>query len=196
MAVLAQHDHVITFATTTGSDWLWVVVLGGVLVTATGVVLRPVVADTLRPARLLASVAAMVVALIALLLAPGLVLPPRVTGLVVVATGAAVAAARHHVDAPVPPWVRGVRTVAPAVVVTALVATAAALLAAWLSPPGADVGPLLFTGLLLGLAGLAWTGPCVPRSRPASVVVHGGGWLLAQAVSGATAVTAIAALPG
>jgi hypothetical protein len=189
--VPAQHDHGpgLSFASTTGSAWLWVLVLAGMVTVTSTVLLAPVV-PVPRHARLAAAAAAGGVVLLLLMLAPELDLPRPAVALLAATTGFAAAAARYPRDAPGPAWVRAAGRVAQLVVAAATAGAGVELARAW---SGAATVPLQ-TGLFLGLVGLSWLVVCRPRSRPVAVALHGAGWLLANAVLGAATVTALAAV--
>jgi Family of unknown function (DUF6239) len=181
-----DHDHTPVFAATTGSQWLWVVLLAGVVVVAASALIRPVVPELVATARLPVALTAGAVGLVLLLLVPATTLPHQVVGLLVVALVVPVVGSRPGLRHR--PWIAA-RT-APWTVAVAAGASGGHLIAAW-----AGAGPgAVHAAMLLGLVGLSWSVLCKPRSRTSTAAVHATGWLMGTAVLGATTIAATAAL--
>ncbi|MDA3646993.1 DUF6239 family natural product biosynthesis protein [Saccharopolyspora indica] len=182
------HDHLITFDTTTGPLWLWVLlVLGSIAVAGFGVV-RPFLGRQGRATVIGVTATAAGTGLLQLLLTEGLDLPQQAALLVLLLLAVPVLVARQR-DPRFEKAARRARRAAPVVVLLAAVGASVEFARAW-SGAGEQTSSL-HTGLVIALAGLSWFAICAARSRPVAVGTHVVVWSLANATTAATAHVAL-----
>lgn len=170
-----QHGHTLVLPTTTGTGWVRMLVVTGVLVAVAFVMLRPFIPAMGSVAPLAVTVATGGAAVLTLVISDGLDVPQQVAGVAVLALGMPVALARRRPRG-TSAWPE--RRVAPWVVLGVTVYVATLLLRAL--PTGADVKRLSETAVFVGAVGLSWlvvSDPGSPRMRAgqhilASVLGH------------------------
>ncbi|WP_133116373.1 DUF6239 family natural product biosynthesis protein [Amycolatopsis antarctica] len=188
------HDHLVTFSVTTGSLWLRVLLVAGLLLVAAFALLRPFLTEQPRLAVELVTWAAAGAGLLGLLLTEGIDLPQQVALLLLIALAVPVTVTRAR-QPRLLAVTRHVRGVAPWVLALALVASGVEFGRAWLG--GTDAAPvLLHTGLVIALVGLSWFTICRPRTRLATISVQTLVWVLATAVVAGTAHVAVLSSAG
>ncbi|WP_258903602.1 DUF6239 family natural product biosynthesis protein [Actinokineospora sp. UTMC 2448] len=154
-------DHVIDVPFDIGPLALKIAVLLALPAVAGFAMLRGFIGAPEKGTAAFVAVCAAVAVSMELLLASGFTLPPIVVPLALAAVGGPLYLA--FADREAPALVRGA---APAVLLAAAVVAGAVFVRAWLAtPPGADRGPILHTGMIVAYAGLAWLTLGLPRNR-------------------------------